>query len=581
MEPSSITKVTSWASLPVEVRQMILSLVGLPISGRQCNGLGSPKVARFATVCREWQVFFETCTFRRLVLDHNSLGEFDAIVRRNDTRLGYIRKLWLRVRLSKYECPDCDEPEDEATQHCNNMIFTTCIQSLLGTLKLWDPARHGAEGLALMLSASSPSDTEHWLNRCEIKDGYPFHYGEDLDLAPGMVDFHRTNIADPFSRHFHRGRLPPLYSEHVKRVQGTPLRLEPRRDERGRFANQNKSLPAFRRDIHIGTLSWLLGRSFVALEWFRFERTVSPEPHKQISFDKVSDEAADAPFSGFQLHLLPSLPKTLRQLSFTQWEIPKIERCDGLDEMAKLSQRLEQFCPPWQMDTAAFLRSIIELGKSPKMLESSLKRIILLCLLSSADRSGQDLERLVILAAKAALSLPQLEVIELWGTCLDGQESRAYIFRYSYEDGLASIVWRSSEETVVAQARIIAKWSEVAQKHLHSTLAYNVVPFVETKADIFKSDGTCIYRHLLLKDLVFDPITQIILENEPYEWRLDEKSDSSQQDEALNTTLANPNSLGSHPLMDSFGPDSDLASLQADLIALDAEVDAFHRQHHL
>ena len=178
------------------------------------------------------------------------------------------------------------------------MIFTTYIQSLLGTLKIWDPARHGAEGLALMLSASSPSDTEHRFNRCEIKDGYPFHYAEDLDLAPGMVNFHRTNIADPFSRHFHRGCPPPLHSEHVKRVQGTPLRLELQRGERGRFISQYKSLPAvpmikglvmrrqFRRDIHVGTLSWLLGRSFVALEWFRFERTVSPEPHKQISFDQ-------------------------------------------------------------------------------------------------------------------------------------------------------------------------------------------------------------------------------------------------------------------------------------------------------
>ncbi|KAL7949969.1 hypothetical protein V8C42DRAFT_361045, partial [Trichoderma barbatum] len=245
--------------------------------------------------------------------------------------------------------------------------------------------------------------------------------------------------------------------------------------------------------------------------------------NKQVSFDK-----------GFQLHLLSSLPKTLRQLSFTQWEIPKIERCDGLEEvgseisphaqaylpreMAKLSQRLEQLCPPWQMDTAAFLQSIIEMRNSPKMPESSLKRIILRCSLSSSDRSRRDFESLVILAAKAALSLPQLEVIELWGTCLDEQESRAYIFRCSLEGSRARIVWRSSEETMVAQARIITRWSEVSQKHSHSTLAYNFFPFAETKAEIFKSDGTCIYRHLQLKDLVFDPITQIILENEPYEW---------------------------------------------------------------
>lgn len=115
--PSLITRATSWASLPVEVRQMILSLMGSPNSGARYDSRGSKKVAPLATVCWEWQVFFEACTFRRLVLDAESLSEFDAIVRRHDARLGYIRKLWLRVQLSKYECPDCDVPEDKATQH--------------------------------------------------------------------------------------------------------------------------------------------------------------------------------------------------------------------------------------------------------------------------------------------------------------------------------------------------------------------------------------------------------------------------------------------------------------------------------
>lgn len=144
----------------------------------------------------------------------------------------------------------------------------------------------------------SPSHTEHRFNRCEIKDGYPFHYAKDLDIVPSMINFHQTNVAEPFSRHFHRGCPPPLYIGHVTRVQGTPLRLEPRGTERGRFISQFKSLPVvpivkglimrrqFRREIHVGTLSRLLSRSFVALEWFRFERTISPEPHKQISFDQ-------------------------------------------------------------------------------------------------------------------------------------------------------------------------------------------------------------------------------------------------------------------------------------------------------
>lgn len=191
------------------------------------------------------------------------------------------------------------------------MIFTWCIWDLLETLKLWNPARHGPEGLALMLSASSPSDTEHRFNRCEIKDDYPFHYAEDLedpedpDLAPGIVEYHRANMADPFGRLEHREFLPPMYNNHhVKRVQGTPLSLAPQRNKRGRFISQYRSckhlpiFPAvpmvkglvmrrqFRRDIDVGALSFLFGRCFVALEWFRFERTISLDPNEQICFDQ-------------------------------------------------------------------------------------------------------------------------------------------------------------------------------------------------------------------------------------------------------------------------------------------------------
>lgn len=235
--------------------------------------------------------------------------------------------------------------------------------------------------------------------------------------------------------------------------------------------------------------------------------------------------------------------------------------------MAKLSQRLEYFCPPWQMDTTAFLRSIIGLVDSPTVVESSLKRLSLRCPLSTPERSRREFESLIILAAEAALSLPKLEIFELWGICRAKEESRAYVFRYCYEDGRPRITWRSSAEAMGAQRRIIAQWGEVAEKQSHSTLAYDVVPFEETAEKIFKSRGTCIYRHLLLKDLVFDPITQKILENEPYDWRLDEESDASQQGDTPNSNLT-PNSAN-----------SDLSLLPAELAAFDNEVTAF-LQHH-
>jgi hypothetical protein len=178
------------------------------------------------------------------------------------------------------------------------MIFTSCIRSLLETLRLWDPTRHGSLGVALMLSASSPSDTEHRLNRCEMKDNYPFHYAEDLDLMGSIVDFHQKNMTNPIIGLLHRDELMSLNGGYIKRTQGSPLRLEAQHGSQGRFISPCKNLPAipmvkglimrrqFFREINVKTLSWLIGRSFVALEWFRFERTISLERHTQLYFDK-------------------------------------------------------------------------------------------------------------------------------------------------------------------------------------------------------------------------------------------------------------------------------------------------------
>ncbi|KAH7358449.1 hypothetical protein B0T11DRAFT_355107 [Plectosphaerella cucumerina] len=180
--PSSAINAIPWTSTPIEVRRMILSHLGIPNLGRRPSGSG-PKVARFAAVCQEWQDYFEPRLFRRLVLDPESLDR----------------------------CPQCDHAEDVATKKRNNGIFTTCIQTLLKTLSLWDPQKHGSQGLELMLSASSPSDTEHRFSRCEIQDWYPFHYAEDLAVMPSKADIQRIVNPDHFRLYDHRGCSPPWY----------------------------------------------------------------------------------------------------------------------------------------------------------------------------------------------------------------------------------------------------------------------------------------------------------------------------------------------------------------------------------
>ncbi|CAG9983390.1 unnamed protein product, partial [Clonostachys byssicola] len=541
MEPSSTTP-SSWASLPTEIRQQILSHIGLPILWERNSNQRPPRVARFATICREWQVFFETCTFRRLVLDTHALKLFDLIIRRDSTRLRYMRNIWLRIQLPHYSCSRCEVPEDEFEKQINNIIFTNSIRFLLETLKLWDPAKHGAKGLELMVSAMSTGDTSHRYIIGDMQDDYPFHPAEDADVPPGIAGVHSSYHRRTHTFLTHNGHLASRQGGHIKRIQGTPLRLEPTRNNTGGF-NDEYILPAVpmikglvmrkqnRREIDMRALACLLSRSLVSLEWFRLERTIHASVLEQVSFELA-----------FQTHLLPSLPKTLRQFSFVQWKIPSGERGDvrsGLGtivtpyslaylprEMAKLSQRLERFCPPWQTDTAAFIQSVIKLEKSPATARSSLKRIILRFVPTSPEASRREFESVVILAAKAALLLPQLEIFELWATCLEKGGCDAYIFQYIHSPGRVSIVWRSLEPATIWPG-IITKWNEVAVKHTDSALEHSVVPFSETRRQMYDSGGTFIYKHLLLKGLAFDRITQIILESQVFYRYLGDPNDAS------------------------------------------------------
>lgn len=153
-------------------------------------------------------------------------------------------------------------------------------------------------GLELMLSTSSPSDTEHRFSSCDIQGGYPFYRSGDSGLLLCTHHFNQADVPDPLRYYDHGGHPPPSHGGHLRRVFGNPLHLQPQRDYRGRFMRLGKNLPAvpivkglrllrhFRREIHLRTLSVVLARSFVGLERFRLERSVSLEYHQQISFER-------------------------------------------------------------------------------------------------------------------------------------------------------------------------------------------------------------------------------------------------------------------------------------------------------
>lgn len=105
------------------------------------------------------------------------------------------------------------------------------------------------------------------ISTCKIRDDYPFHYVEDLETVPGIIDHHQKQPLNRLNRYFHRGHPPPLNNGHFKRLHGAPLRLQAGRKQRGRFVRAAKSLVPvpvvkelvmrrqFWRTIHVKTLS--------------------------------------------------------------------------------------------------------------------------------------------------------------------------------------------------------------------------------------------------------------------------------------------------------------------------------------
>lgn len=117
-----------WCELPLLVQDIILG----ELAGDYDDGSTEDGKARaaYASVCSDWQAFFEKISFRKLVLHDADLDEFEKIVKRRvkgrkivgrrtkgkqvaealastTSRMPRIQHIWLRAELLNYECWDC------------------------------------------------------------------------------------------------------------------------------------------------------------------------------------------------------------------------------------------------------------------------------------------------------------------------------------------------------------------------------------------------------------------------------------------------------------------------------------------
>ena len=138
-----------WASLPAYIRLLILE----EISGQKYRGW-----ALCAAVCKEWQAIVEPKNFCQIVLQVSCLDGLEHLVVRQRPLVQYI---CLNIELPRYGCPTCQR--NATMSNRNSIIFRKAILRLYSILNTWQPTGR----LILELSASSPSDSEHWFkNYC-------------------------------------------------------------------------------------------------------------------------------------------------------------------------------------------------------------------------------------------------------------------------------------------------------------------------------------------------------------------------------------------------------------------------------
>ncbi|KAH6637429.1 hypothetical protein C7974DRAFT_450324 [Boeremia exigua] len=138
-----------WLLLPADIRLLVLD----EISGQKNRGW-----AQGAAVCKEWQAVLEPKNFSQLTVQLSCLDGLETLVIRQRP---LVRRICFYIELPRYGCHACYR--SKATYGQTSALFRKAILRLFSILSTWQPAGQ----LILELSASSPSDSQHWFkNYC-------------------------------------------------------------------------------------------------------------------------------------------------------------------------------------------------------------------------------------------------------------------------------------------------------------------------------------------------------------------------------------------------------------------------------
>ncbi|TPX08927.1 uncharacterized protein E0L32_009631 [Thyridium curvatum] len=449
--------VVPWTRLPPEIRLMVLEQVRESAKGQLASrGKRTYEMSIYATVCREWQSFFEKENFKRLILHQSDIFLFGAFTHGQQQRRAWIEWIWLRIELPQYDCKKCQKAETLDEIRNNNIVFTKAVWGLFNILSTWErdlSSVHPYKGLRLELGVYSPSDATHFCKELQCR----------------VNDTSWSNIIGIQNRGFHdkahgwreERQLRPT-GDALRRVFGPSCGLA--FDLRISTARQlEKVLPKvniitvlvirrqFYRHYSISKALQPIIQSLPQLFDIRYEHWRDPEGEDGLA-------VRDA-----EHHILLSMLRAQTNLrrfrifeDFRPLYHGKEDRkfCPSLGQaLAESSQHLDELLVTFSIDAKDFFSQV-----SGEMMWHNLRLLSLTTPALSPLRHDQLIQE----AAKIIPRMPQLKIMELWHI----GHYFACVFEYSlgYPSLRPSIRLLSTWDGKLS-AEAISCWKEVTNEH--------------------------------------------------------------------------------------------------------------------
>ena len=463
--------VANWQSLPFEIKTLIFD--------RFCENL-VPKLARYATVDKEWQALVEARTFRSLAVHQLDLRELKDLVK--ESRRRALRRLWLTVGLPEYTCEDnCHKAELPTKRKANNCSFNTAVRGLFDILSGWEQedaeatksttgSAFGPQSMTLEISAHSRSDRFH-------TDGYLWwhlqhlpwislrHNGEAFTGERDLVPYARCVRSLDVARQFDPART-------LSHPHGLELLNQTELPEVS-FIDKLLILRHSTRLVSVEKALWPIVKSLPQLKSLHYEPWRghgTKAEHRDLRNNDllklVRDVLWDSP-NLTSLHIYEDIGRPNR----STWDpaaYPMPPRAELIAaNLCRSSRHLQHLCAINMVDAKDFFSPFWPKKEDPNE-ASRMDWINLeyLTLTSNWLHNQKNWMDLVLAAGRAAKRMPRLKGMEIFA----GGDRYEYKFCYERETGTSKLVMASTgagdelgRSDMGSEARTC--WEEVARMH--------------------------------------------------------------------------------------------------------------------